>query len=78
MTDDCTRNGGRLLRGQVQRLGVASQFVTMVMGVFAPLQWQPLGRVAAIQQRGIRKKRGTKLIQEARGPLRQASLGRPV
>src|SRR5579863_5048776 len=29
MTDDCTRNGGRLLRGQVQRLSVASQFVTM-------------------------------------------------
>jgi hypothetical protein len=37
MTDDCTRNAGRLLRGQVQRLSVASQFVTMVMGVFAPL-----------------------------------------
>src|SRR5512133_2776614 len=36
MTDDCTRNGGRLLRGQVQRLSVDSQFVTMAMGVFTP------------------------------------------
>ena len=35
MTDDCTWNCGRLLRGKVQRLGVASQFVTRVMGVLA-------------------------------------------
>src|SRR5579871_5315178 len=45
MTHDCTRYGGRLLRGQVQRLGVASQLVTMVMGVFAP--WSAAGDPAA-------------------------------
>src|SRR5579863_8148249 len=45
MTDDCTRNGGRLLRGQVQRLSVAYQFVTMVMGVFTP--WSSAGDPAA-------------------------------
>src|SRR5579862_6383905 len=37
MTDDCTRNGGRLLRGQVQGSGVATQFVTMVRGVLPAL-----------------------------------------
>jgi hypothetical protein len=35
----------RLLRGQVQRPSVASQFVTMVMGVFAP--WSSGGDPAA-------------------------------
>jgi hypothetical protein len=45
-----------VLGGQVQHFSVASQFVTMVMGVFA--RWSSGGN----QQLGTRKKRGTKLI----------------
>jgi hypothetical protein len=62
----------RLLRGPVQRFSVASQFVTMVMRVFAP--WSSSGDPAAwLSGRSV----GTKLIQAARVPLRQASLGPP-
>src|SRR5579863_2452487 len=59
MTDDCTRNGGRLLRGQVHCSSVASQFVTMVMGVFAP--WSSGGDPSAWH----RKKRGTDIVDLA-------------
>jgi len=69
MTDDCTRNGGRLLQGQVQRLSVASQFVTMVMGVFAP--WSSGGDPAAWYP----EEAWNQADPGGAVPLRQASLG---